>query len=703
MSRIGTIARRSFLIGSAAIAGGVVFGWWKYTTPYPNPLEKDLAQGAATLTPYVLIDQSGVTLIAPRAEMGQGIHSTLAALLAEELDLNWDQVRVIHGPASNAYYNGAVMEEGIPFASTNTGWLAETVRSATHIPTKFLGFQITGGSSSTPDAFHKMRLAGAAARAALVGAAAQRLGLDPATLRTEAGAVIAPDGTSLPYTDLAVAAAAVELPAEPQLKPQADWKLLGTSLPRTDMLSKVTGTAQFTIDVRLPDMLFASVRTNPGIGGAMTSFDASAAEALPGVKRIVPVENGVAVIATNTWIAMQALDSITFDWAPAPYPATSAEMRAALGAAFIPDMQDSRQRDDGNVETALTGAVFEAEYNIPYLAHATMEPMTAAAHLKDGHLTVWAGHQLPTVIRTEAERMGFAPDAIEVHTLVMGGGFGRRAETDFIKQALTIARAMEGTPVLLTWTREEDMTHDGYRPMAAARVRATLRDGMVDAMDLSLAATSVVESQVGRLGWSFPGPDATIVQGAWDQPYAFPNYRVTGYRPPVMAPVGSWRSVGASQNAFFQDSAIDELAHLAGIDPLLFRIRQMTHAPSIKVLEAVAEMANWGTTPPNRARGVAFCLSFGVPSAQVIEVENTASGLRLTNAWAAVDVGIALDPRNIEAQVQGAMIYGLSAAIRGEITFEAGAAQQTNFWDYEPLRLRETPAIAVRVLRTARS
>jgi isoquinoline 1-oxidoreductase subunit beta len=257
---------------------------------------------------------------------------------------------------------------------------------------------------------------------------------------------------------------------------------------------------------------------------------------------------------------------------------------------------------------------------------------------------------------------------------------------------------MEGTPVLLTWTREEDMTHDGYRPMATARVRATLADGMVGAMDLSLAATSVIESQVGRLGWSVPGPDATIVQGAWDQPYAFPNYRVTGYRPPVMAPVGSWRSVGASQNAFFQDSAIDELAHLAGIDPLLFRLRQMTHTPSIKVLEAVAEMSDWGTTPQNRARGVAFCLSFGVPSAQVIEVENTPSGLRLTNAWAAVDVGTALDPRNIEAQVQGAMIYGLSAAIRGQITFEAGAVQQTNFWDYEPLRLREAPPIAVRVL-----
>jgi isoquinoline 1-oxidoreductase beta subunit len=699
MSRLGTIARRSFLIGSAAIAGGVVFGWWKYATPYPNPLERDLAQGAVTLTPYVLIDQSGVTLIAPRAEMGQGIHSTLAALLAEELDLAWDQVRVIHGPASDAYFNGAILEESIPFAMTNTSWLAETMRNATHIPTKFLGFQLTGGSSSTPDAFDKMRLAGAAARAALLGAAAKHLGVDAATLSTNGGAVIAPDGKRLPYAEIAVAAASVPLPEAPALKPKSDWRLLGKSLPRTDMLGKVTGTAQFATDIRLPGMLFASVRTNPGIGGAMTGYDATEAEAMTGVERIVPVENGVAVVATNTWTAMQALDAITFDWAPAPYPATSAEMQAALAAAFTPAMRDSRLRNDGDVEAALTGEVFEAEYHVPYLAHATMEPMAAAALLKDGRLTVWAGHQFPTMIRTEGERLtGLVPEAIDVNTLVMGGGFGRRAETDFIRQAITIAKAMEGTPVLLTWSREEDMTHDGYRPMAAARVRATVRDGMVSAMDLSLAATSVVESQVGRLGWSVPGPDATIVQAAWDQPYGFPNCRVTGYRPPVMAPVGIWRSVGASQNAFFVDSAIDELAHLAGIDPLLFRIRQMTHTPSIKVMEAVAEMSGWGATPAGRARGVAFCLSFAVPCAQVIEVENTPEGIRLTNAWAAVDVGTALDPRNIEAQVSGAMIFGLSAAIRGEITFDAGKAQQTNFWDYEPLRLRETPPIAVRIL-----
>ena len=699
MSRIGTIARRSFLVGSAAITGGAVFGWWKYTTPYPNPLQVGLPSGSATLTPYVLIDATGVTIIAPRAEMGQGIHTTLAALVAEEMDLPWDQVRVIHGPASKAYFNGAVAEEGLPFLPTNTGWLAETLRDATHIPMKFIGFQLTGGSSSVHDAFDKMRLAGAAARGALVGAAAKRLGVAADQLKTEGGAVVAPDGTRLAYTDLAADAALIDLPREPALKPRSEWTLLGQSLPRTDMLEKVTGTAMFTIDLRLPDMLFATVRTNPGLGGAMNGYDASAAQTMPGVKRIVPLPNGVAVIATSTWLAMQAADAIVVDWAPAPYLATSAEMAADLAASFTPDRQDSRQRNDGNVDTALTGDVFQAEYGVPYLAHATMEPMTAAALLADGKLTVWAGTQIPTMVITEGARLtGLPPEAISVNTLLMGGGFGRRGETDYIKQVIILAMAMEGTPVLLTWSREEDMTHDAYRPMAMARIRATLKDGEIDAMDVQVAASSVVESQVGRLGYSIPGPDATIVQGAWDQPYGFPNYRVTGYRAPMMAPVGSWRSVGASQNAFFQDSAIDELAHLAGIDPLLFRMRQMTHQPSIKVMQAVAEMSDWGNTPAGRARGIAYCLAFGVPAAQVIEVEQTDAGLRMTNAWAAVDVGTALDPRNIEAQVQGAMVYALSAAIQGEITFDGGVVQQTNFPDFEPLRLYQVPPIAVRVL-----
>lgn len=699
MSRLGTIARRTFLIGSAAIAGGVAFGWYSYRKPYPNPLADNA--GAAALTPYVLIDGEGVTVIAPRAEMGQGVHTTLAALVAEELDLPWDQVRVIHGPASKAYYNAALFEDGVPFAPTDTGWLAETMRSAMHVPGKFLGMQLTGGSSSTPDAFDKMRAAGAVARAALVGAAARRLQVDPDTLKTEGAAVVAPNGTRIAYVDLAVEAAAVDLPDVPPLKPRAEWKLLGRSLPRTDMLAKVTGTAAFTGDLRLPGMRYATVRMNPGLGGAMNGFDASAAEAMPGVERIVPLENGVAVVANSTWVAMQAADAIDFDWAAAPYPPTTDALRAAVAAAFIEDRRDSRMRDDGNVGDALAGgAAFSADYAVPYLAHATMEPLTAAAWLHDGRIEVWAGNQLPTQVVTEAVALtGLPAAAVEVHTPFMGGGFGRRAEMDFIRQAITVAKALEGTPVLLTWSREEDMTHDAYRPMAAARIRGSLAEGRIAALDVDLAAPSVIESQVGRLGMSVPGPDSTIVQAAWDQPYTIPNFRVTGYRVPAGVPVGSWRSVGASQNAFFLETAIDEMATLAGVDPLAFRLNQMQHAPSRKVLEAVATLAGWGDPlPDGHARGIAFSLSFGAPTAEVIEIAMTPQGIRLAGAWAAIDVGVALDPAIIEAQVTGGMVFGLSAAIHGEITFAEGRVEQTNFWDYEVLRLSQCPPMSVTVL-----
>jgi isoquinoline 1-oxidoreductase subunit beta len=644
MASIMKIARRGFLLGAVALAGGVAFGWWKYRTPYANPLETDLPEGAATLNPYVLIDQSGVTVIAPRAEMGQGVHTTLAALVAEEMDLDFAAIRVIHGPASHAYFNSAVLGEGVPFAPTDDSWLAEEVRAAMEIPAKFLGLQITGGSSSTPDAYDKMRLAGAAARAALVQAAATRLGVAPADLKTESGAVVAPDGTRIPYADLAVAAASVALPAEPKLKDRKDWRLLGTSLPRVDMLAKVTGTAQFTGDLRLPGMMFASAMTTPRLGGAMTAYDAAAAEAMPGVVKVVPLPDGAAVVATSTWAAMNAVRAITFTWGPAPYPATSAEITAALTAAMTPENVDSTNRKDGDVEAALVGDVFEASYSVPYLAHATMEPMTAAALLQDGHLTVWSGNQLPTqILAVGAELTGLKADAITVETLWMGGGFGRRAEMDIIRQAITLAKAMEGTPILLTWTREEDMTHDAYRPAALGKVRAKLDGATIAAFDFATASSSVIASQAGRMGYNVPGPDGAIVQGAWEQPYRFANHRVRGHRAPVMVPVGSWRSVGASQNAFFHESAIDELAHLAGADPVEFRLAQIDHAPSKAVISAVAALSNWGTTAPGRAKGIAFCMSFGVPVAEVVEVEQTAAGLRLTGAWAVADVGVALD------------------------------------------------------------
>jgi len=699
MGRAMKIARRGFLFGSVAILGGVAFGWYRYATPYGNPLEAGLDTGEATLNPYVMIDANGVTVIAPRAEMGQGVHTTLAALVAEEMDLDWSAIRVIHGPASKAYFNSAVLAEGVPFAPTDDSRLANTIRGAMDIPAKFLGLQITGGSSSIPDAFEKMRLAGAAARMALVQAAAARLNLSADQLSTEDGAVIAPDGTRIPYADLAVDAADIDLREEPILKPRENWRLLGRSLPRTDMLAKVTGTETYAIDLRLPGMRFATVRTNPRLGGEMLSYDASAAEAMPGVERIVPLPNGVAVIAITTWHAMQAADAITFDWGPAPYPATSSEITDTLRASFTEDRKDSTNRNDGDVDAILTAEDWQAEYTVPYLAHATMEPMSGAALLRDGKLTVWAGNQIPTQALAEAQAItGLPPEAIEIQILPMGGGFGRRLEMDALRQSIQIAKAMEGTPILLAWSREEDMTHDAYRPAAIARVRAKLDGQTLVAFDYATASSSVVESQAGRLGYSLPGPDGAIVQGAWEQPYRFANHRVTGYRAPAMVPVGSWRSVGASQNAFFHETAIDELAHLAGADPLEFRLSQIDHDPSRKVLETVAEMSGWGSTAPGRAKGVAFCMSFGVPTAQVIEIENTPEGIRMTGAWIAADVGTALDPGNIEAQLQGGMVFGLSAAIRGEITFADGMAEQANFWDYEPLRLSQCPPIRVQIL-----
>lgn len=697
MSRLGTIARRSFLIGSAAIAGGVAFGWYQYRKPHPNPIA---GEGLAALNPYVLIDQDGVTVITPRAEMGQGVHSTLAALVAEEMDLAWDQVRVQHGPPGKAYYNGAAMAEGVPFRPTDDSWLAETLRGAMDIPAKFLGMQLTGGSSSTPDHFDRMRAAGALARQALVQAAAKRLGVAADTLKTEGGAVVTADGTRIPYPELAVEAAALDLSDAPALRPQSEWKLLGRDLPRLDMVAKSTGTEAYAIDMRLPGMKFATVRANPAPNGALLSLDSAAAEKLPGVIKVISLPGAFAVVAETTWAAFQGADAVVPQWGPAVHALTSEEMETQLLASFSQDRLESTPRDDGDAETALAaGADFEAEYVVPYLAHAPMEPQGAAALLKDGKLSVWVGTQFPTMARSHAaEVTGLEETAVDIHTLSMGGAFGRRGEIDVIRQVAAIANEMPGVPVLLTWSREEDMSHDMLRPMAAGRVRAKLKEGLVEALDFQTAAGSLMSSFFGRIGMPAMGPDSTILQGAWEQPYAVPNFRTRGYRAPAGVPIGFWRSVGASQNAFFLDSALDEMAHQAGVDPMIFRMRQMDHAPSIKVMEAVAEMSGWGGRAPGRAKGVAFSLSFGVPVAEVIEVEETAQGIRLTGAWIAADVGIALNPRNIEAQLSGGMVYGLSAAINGEITFKDGAVVEQNFWDYEPLRLAQCPPIAVRVL-----
>jgi isoquinoline 1-oxidoreductase subunit beta len=701
MSRVGKIARRSFLIGSAAVAGGVAVGIYAYKRTPANPLLDGLGDGRFALTPYVQVDQTGVTIITPRADVGQGAYSVLAALVAEELDLAWEDVKVDPGPPSGAYYNGKVLAEGFPFAATDDGVLARDARVLGDVLGKFMGTQVTGGSSTVADAYEKMRVAGAAAREMLLLAAAGQTGIAKADLKTRDGAVITPDGKSLSYASLAAAAAKIDPPANVRLKPESEWRYLGKAMPRIDIVAKSTGTAVYGIDLRMPGMVYATVRTNPRLGGGMKGYDDGAAAKSKGVLKIVPITGGVGVIADNTWRAFRAASLIKFDWGPAPYPPTSAAMFETVAASFVPARRDCRFKNEGDVEAALAGTrPIEAEYKVPYLAHAPLEPMNAVVQLKDGRLDLWTGTQIPLfLVKRATDMTGLRAEDIHLHAQISGGSFGRRLEDDYVRQAIELAKAFPGRPIKMTWTREEDMTHDFPRPLAMARMRGSVKDGKVDCYDLSIACPSVNASQLGRLGLWIPGPDVSIVAGAWDQPFKIPNYRVTAYRVPELVPVSSWRSVGASGNGFLHECFLDELIHAAGADALKERLRLCWHQPSRKVLEAVGEMSNWGSDlGKDRGRGLAFTLSFGVPVAEVVEVTNTPHGIKIDKAFVAVEVGKVLDPVNFENQLQGGVIWGLGHAMNAELTYADGVAEQTNYNAFEGMRLYQAPTIEVRAL-----
>jgi len=450
--------------------------------------------------------------------------------------------------------------------------------------------------------------------------------------------------------------------------------------------------------------VFATVRMNPAKGAALVSFDATAAKAMRGVLKVIDLPGGMAVVADNTWRAFQAAQAVQCDWAEPGYPASTAAMMGAIVASMTEKHRDSRLRDDGNVDQALASGtaltVLEAEYRVPFLAHATMEPMNAVAWLQRGQLDIWAGVQNPTAARDlAAKAAGLDATQVHVHTTLMGGGFGRRLEADYVVQAAQLAVAMAGKPVKLTWRREEDMAQDFYRPAAVARLRGTMAAKQMSALDVQVASLSVVESNLGRLGLPALGPDAKIIEGAYDQPYGIAHYRATAYRTPAGRPVSYTRSVGNSYNAFFIESFIDELAAQAGADPLHMRLALLSHEPSRQVLSAVAALSGWGQPlPAGRGRGLAFHLCRGVPVAQVVEITTTPQGVKIDKVFVAADVGTALDPRNLEAQLQSGVIFGLSAALYGEISFAQGAAEQSNFHDYPVLRLQQAPQIVVKVL-----
>ncbi len=699
MGKLRTFTRRAFLVTSAAVAGGVAFGAYKLAETPDNPI----AEEAGALNPWVMINQDGITIITPRAEMGQGVMTTLAALVAEELDADLDAVRVLHGPAAQAYYNAAISADrhyDVSQEPQPNGWGAALGQA---FP-KLMSMQITGGSSSMLDGFDRMRQAGASARATLLAAAAKRLGVGIDRLKTDMGHVIAPDGTRIPYTELAELAATLKPEQTPRLKSPSQWRYLGKSQPRKDQTPKATGTARFGIDTRLPGLKFASIRMSPRLGGEMISFDASAAETLPGVEKIVDLGNGVAVIATNTWLAIEAVNAIDVTWGEAPYPAENDGVFKRIEAAFDAE-PNVTLRDDGEADIAFAGDAITAEYQVPFLAHATMEPMNSTVWIRGNKVEIWSPNQAPVMVRDAVAKIADVDaENVTVHTPFMGGGYGRRAFVDFAEIATRVAKALPGVPVQTTWSREEDMRHDFYRPGAIARMRATLSDGRITALDGQLAAPSIMKQVLTNLtGFELSPADQTITEGAHDQPYQIANRRIRGYAADLDIPVGFWRSVGNSQNAFFHESFIDELAHAAGADPLEFRLRHIRpeHAPSATVLETVRDMSGWtGETPEGVGRGVAFTFSFGTAVAEVVEVQRDADGLiRISDMWIAADLGLVLDPLNVEAQLTGGAVFGLSAAMHGKITFADGMAEQENFPDYDALRMLNTPNFHVELLQ----
>lgn len=703
MGTLARITRRSFLVGSTAIAGGVAFGTYMVKAPHANPLAEGLGPDAASFNPWVKIDGDGITLVTPHADLGQGAVSVQAALIAEEMDLEFGQFEIDLGQPSPAYYNTAFAEEGAPFRSSDRSLTAETVRDLMGGVVKLIGVQGTGGSTTVPDSYDKLRMAGACARESLKAAAARQTGIAADRLTTRAGAVHLPDGTAIAYTELASVAAGMPPVTGVSLRDPSQWRLLGKPMERIDILAKSTGTQAYGIDINVEGQVHAAVRVNPRKGGALRGYDAAVAETMPGVQKVVEISNGVAVIASNTWYAINAVNAIDCDWGPAPYPAEQADHWSALENSFTDDLLDSEWRHDGDVPAALAkgGAILEAEYRAPYVAHQPLEPMNAIVRINDdGTAEVWTGHQMQRFLQqVVAGVAGIEAGQVIHHNSYSGGSFGHRLEFEHIRQATEIALRMKGTPVKLTLSREEDFAQDFPRQIGMARGRGRVSEGRIDTLDLSICSPSVMRSQFGRIGQAAFGPDSQIAAGAWNAEYAIPNFRMRAYNADELAPISSWRSVGASTNGFFAESFLDELIHAAGRDPLEERIALASVDHHRRTLEAVGEMSSWGgALPAGRGRGVALVESFGVPVAEVVEVTATPGGIRIDKVWVAADVGRVLDPVNFENLVQGGVVWGLGHAINSEITYADGMAQQTNYHDAEGMRLYQCPEIIVRGL-----
>ena len=619
-----------------------------------------------------------VTVLLAHSEMGQGIWTSLAMLVAEELDCDWSKIRVEHAPAAPVYAHPA------------------------------FGMQMTGGSTSTSSEFDRYRQAGALARAMLVRAAAANWKTDAKKLRTENGFVLR-GKEKLSYGELAVAAQGQTPPQSFKLKNRKDWKILGKPTRRLDSPEKVIGKAGFGIDVRFPGLRTALVARSPVFGGTVKSFDPAKARAVKGVEQVVQVPSGVAVVASNFWSAKLGRDALQIDWDLGP--------GASLDSAKL--LEDYRAQaqtkgavatEKGDADAALSGAAKKviAEYDVPYLAHATMEPMNCAVKLEGDRCEIWTGTQFQTMDQmTAAKIAGIPQQNVSIHTQFLGGGFGRRAtpSSDFVAEAVHVAKVAK-VPVKVVWTREDDIQGGYYRPLFLHRIEAGLdSQGRPVGWRHSIVGQSILTGTPFEQFMVKNGIDATSVEGVVDSPYleAIRDRRVVVHSPRLPVPVLWWRSVGNTHTAFAMESAIDELAWAAGRDPLEFRSMLLADKPRhLRALKAAAKKAGWGTpASKGRARGLAVHESFGSIVAQVAEVSvDKDKEIHVHKVSCAVDCGTAINPLGIEAQVQGAMAFGLAAVLHSEVTLKAGRVEQSNFHDYLVLRMPEMPDVSVQVLES---
>jgi isoquinoline 1-oxidoreductase subunit beta len=673
------LSRRDFLNATATVGGGLILA---LTLPGPGSKSNSAAAAATGAADAAAAGKSAgqinawlkiardnsITIIVDRSEMGQGVYTALPMLLAEELNIDMAAIRIEAAPVGDVYINPGN------------------------------GGQVTGTSNSVQDAWEKLRMAGATARTMLISAAAKRWRIDPAQCHVKNGTVINHQGKVLTYGELADAAAKESVPKDLKLIPRTDFQIIGKARARIDTPGKVDGSAEFGLDVKLPGMLHAVLAQSPVLGGKVQTFDAGAAEKMPGVRKVMVTSSGVVVVADHFWQALKARNALAITWdAGANAQLDNAAIRAMLVKTAAAGAGLSA-RNDGNVDGALKSSKqsLSAAYYLPLLAHATMEPMNCTADVRADGCDLYVGTQVQQIAQTTAATSaGLAPEKVRVFTTLIGGGFGRRLDIDFIPAAVEASKAL-GTPVKVIWTREDDMTHDTYRPPAYEEVSGGVdASGKVIAWKLHITSPSIT----ARMFPPVKGVDDSVIEAAVNNLYDVPNLSVSYSRQEIGIDVGYMRSVSHAPNCFVIESFMDELAAAAGKNPYDFRLAQLGNKPrQRRVLQLTAERAGWGKAPAGRYQGIALLEGYTTHLAQVAEISIENGELKVHKITCVVDCGQMVNPRIVESQIESGIVFGLTAALWGEVTLKGGRVQQTNFNNYRLLRGNELPELDVHLL-----